>query len=188
MRFKSPLPFVIATILFFLRGTPGAAEDWGVYRIVSASASEFVLEAVGGAKEGTVVSIQKPNAAANQKWVVLPGDVAKDDGSVKIAAAQDQSLVLTVEKGSKNNGSLIVLEKDRGEAFQRWVLKKTESGAYSLIAKHAPEQGLDHFGGVREAGTRIDLWTYSANDAHLQWFIRPMADRKSTRLNSSHRT
>ncbi len=43
------------------------------------------------------------------------------------------------------------------------------------MARHAPEQGLDHFGGKREAGARIDLWTYTAKDVHLQWYIRPLA-------------
>lgn len=147
-----------------------AAEDWGAYRIVSASTPEFVLEAVGGVKEGAIVSIQKQSSAANQKWVVIPAE-----GSVKVAAAQDPSLVLTVEKGDNKNGTQIILEKDRGAAFQRWAMTKHERGSYSLIAKHAPEQGLDHFGGKREVGAKIDLWTYTANDVHLQWFIRPLA-------------
>ncbi|MFO1044038.1 MAG: RICIN domain-containing protein [Planctomycetaceae bacterium] len=170
MRFKSPLPFVTTTILLFLSFKPAAAEDWGVYRIVSASTPEFVLEAIGGVKEGAVVSIQKPSDAANQKWIVVPAD-----GAMKVAAAADPSLVLTVDKGESRNGTLIVLAKDQGKPFQRWTLTKHENGSYSLIAKHAPEQGLDHFGGVREVGARIDLWTYMPTDVHLQWFIRPMA-------------
>ncbi len=129
-----------------------------------------MLEAVDGAKEGAVVSIQKPTKAANQKWIVIPAD-----GSIRVSPAQDPSLVLSVEKGGNKNGTPVLLTKDRGEAWQRWGMTKHENGSYSLIAKHAPEQGLDHFGGKREAGARIDLWTYTANDVHLQWFIQPLA-------------
>ena len=92
MRFKSPLPFVTTTILLFLSFKPAPAEDWGVYRIVSASTPEFVLEAIGGVKEGAVVSIQKPSDSANQKWIVVPAD-----GAVKVAAAADPSLVLAAK-------------------------------------------------------------------------------------------
>lgn len=162
---------LLALVAFVdLTASPSRAEDWGAYRIVSASTPEFVLEAVGGVKDGAAVSIQKPTNAANQKWVVIPAD-----GSVKVASAQEPSLVLTVEKGGNKNGTQIVLEKDRGDPSQRWSLTKHENGSYSFIAKHAPEQGLDHFGGKREVGAKIDLWTYTANDVHLQWFIRPLA-------------
>ncbi|MEK6261261.1 MAG: RICIN domain-containing protein [Planctomycetota bacterium] len=159
---------VLTFSVFFIN--PCAAEDWGTYRIVSASAPEFVLEAVGGVRAGGGVSIQKPNGAANQKWIVSPAD-----GSVRVSPAQDPSLVLTVQKGANKNGTLVVLEKDRGEAFQRWGMTKHENDSYSLIPKHAPEQGLDHFAGKREAGARIDLWTYTANDVHLRWLIQPLA-------------
>ena len=169
MSTKSLLPLFIALAVSSLVITPSMAEDWGTYRIVSVSTPEFVLEAVGGVKEGAVVSIQKLSDAANQKWIVIPAD-----GSVRVAPAQDLSLVLSVEKGGNKNGTLIVLEKDRGEASQRWAMKKHDNGSYSLIANHAPEQGLDHNAGKREAGARIDLWTYSAGDTHLQWFIRPL--------------
>ena len=170
MTTKSLLPLVIALAFSALAVTQSAAEDWGAYRIVSASTPEFVLEAVGGVKEGAVVSIQKPSGGANQKWIIIPGD-----GSVRVSPAQDPSLVLSVENGGNKNGTPVVLAKDRGEASQRWSLTKHENGSYSLIPKHAPEQGLDHFGGKREAGAKIDLWTYTANDVHLQWFIRPLA-------------
>ncbi len=159
---------VIAGSLSFV--APLQAEDWGAYRIVSASTPEFVLEAVGGVKAGAVVSIQKPSDAGNQKWIVIP-----TDDSVRVAPTSDPSLVLSVQNGERKNGTLIVLEKDRGEPSQRWAIAKHENGSYSLIAKHAPEQGLDHFAGKREVGARIDLWSYRADDVHLQWFIRPLA-------------
>ena len=77
---------VVFTALLVSTTKSGRAEDWGAYRIVSASTPDFVLEAVGGAREGAVVSIQKPTADANQKWVVIPVD-----GAVKVAAAGEPS-------------------------------------------------------------------------------------------------
>jgi gluconolactonase len=170
MSYKSLFPLAIALAFSALVLTSGMAEDWGAYRIVPASAPEFVLEAVGGVKEGAAVSIQKPSGAAHQKWIVVPAD-----GSVRVTPAQDPSLVLSVEKGATKNGTLIILQKDRGEASQRWVLTKNDNGSYSLISKLSPEQGLDHLGGKREAGAQIDLWSYRAGDQHLQWFIRPLS-------------
>ncbi len=167
---KPLLLLVMSLALNALDLSRSAAEDWGAYRIVSASTPEFVLEAVGGVKEGAVVSIQKPTDAANQKWIV-----AVAEGSVRVAPANDPSLVLTAQKAGQKNGTLIVLEKDRADASQRWTLAKHDNGSYSLLAKHAPGQGLDHLGGKREVGAQIDLWTYTPNDIHLQWFIRSLA-------------
>jgi len=173
--------FSVLLALLVLTATSGRAEDWGAYRIVSASTPEFVLEAVGGARDGAVVSIQKPTADANQKWVVIPVD-----GAVKVAAAGEPSLVLTAEKGTSTNGATILLEKDRGEPFQRWTLTKHDDGSYSLLAKHAPGHGLDHFGGKREAGAKVDLWAYTAGDVHLRWHIRPMAGSGVTETQAAH--
>lgn len=167
---KPLLLLVISLALNAFNLSRSAAEDWGAYRIVSASTPEFVLEAVGGVKEGAVVSIQKPTDAANQKWIVVVSE-----GSVRVAPANDPSLVLTAQKAGQKNGTLIVLEKDRADASQRWALAKHDNGSYSLLAKHAPGQGLDHLGGKREVGAQIDLWTYTPNDIHLQWFIRSLA-------------
>ena len=61
MKTKSLLSLVVALAFNALLISPSKAEDWGAYRIVSVSAPEFVLEAVGGVKEGAVVSIQKPD-------------------------------------------------------------------------------------------------------------------------------
>ena len=67
MTIKPLLQLVIALALSAFGITRSVAEDLAAYRIVSVSAPEFVLEAVGGVKEGAVVSIQKPMGAANQK-------------------------------------------------------------------------------------------------------------------------
>jgi enterochelin esterase-like enzyme/sugar lactone lactonase YvrE len=34
---------------------------------------------------------------------------------------------------------------------------------------------MDLFGGKKESGARVDLWTLQPNDPHLQWFIIPLA-------------
>ncbi len=160
-----------AALLGLLPVTAAQAEDWGVYQIVSVSAPEFVLEAVGGVKEGAVVSIQKPNGEANQKWLVI-----QDGDSAKVVSAAEPSLVMTALKAGTQRGTPIVLETDRGDASQRWTPRKNaDNGSYTLFAKHAPGMGLDHLGGRREPGAKIDLWSHREGDQHLQWFIRPLA-------------
>ena len=48
MILKSLLQLSIAVVFIACIATPSEAEDWGAFRIISASAPEFVLEAVGG--------------------------------------------------------------------------------------------------------------------------------------------
>ena len=148
------------------------ADDWGTYSLVPASAQGFVLEALGaGMAEGTVVSINQPSGAPHQKWNLVP----REAGCVAIKPAHAPSLVLAVADGGTKRGAAIVLEKDGGTASQLWTLTKHENGSYSLTPKHAPDMGLDHLGGKQDVGAKIDLWTYNANNPHLQWFIRPLA-------------
>lgn len=147
------------------------AEDWGMYQIVSASAPEFVLEVVGGMKAGDVISIQKPNGSANQKWIFDP----KGDGWYWVMPASMPTLTLTVTNDEKKNGAKITIEKENKSDAQLWSITKQENGSYTLVPKHAPGMGLDHFAGKREAGARVDLWQHKAGDQHLQWFIHPLA-------------
>jgi gluconolactonase len=148
------------------------AEDWGAYSIVPASTPSLVLEAVGsGTAEGTVVSIGRPSGSANQKWVVTP----RGNNLFSIKPSYTSTLVLAVAKGGVKIGTPVVLETDMGQPWQEWSLKKNENGSYCLVPKHAPEQGLDHLGGVPTPGTKIDLWTNKPGDQHLEWFIKPLA-------------
>ncbi len=148
------------------------AEDWGAYTLVPVSAPATVLEVVDSAKtEGAIVSINLPAGTPNQKWRIFP----KEAGFFSIKPTHDDSFVLAAAKGGAKNGTSIVLEKDSGKAWQLWAMTKHENGSYSLTPKHAPAMGIDDFGGKREPGAKIDLWTYNANDQHLQWFIKPLA-------------
>ena len=141
-----------------------------MYSIVPVSAQAMVLEATGEGAGG-VVSIGKPAGAANQKWLIT----LKGDNLFAIRPASNPGLALAVEKGGTKNGSVIVTELDGGQPSQLWSLTKRENGSYSLTPRHAPEMGLDDQGGKQAPGSKIDLWTNSPNDQHLQWFIKPLA-------------
>ena len=140
-----------------------------MYSIVPVSAQAMVLEATGEGAGG-VVSIGKPAGAANQKWLIT----LKGDNLFAIRPASNPGLALAVEKGGTKNGSVIVTELDGGQPSQLWSLTKRENGSYSLTPRHAPEMGLDDQGGKQAPGSKIDLWTNSPNDQHLQWFIKPL--------------
>jgi enterochelin esterase-like enzyme/sugar lactone lactonase YvrE len=167
-----PLPchwFALFAVILVL---PCRGEDWGAYRIVPSSAPAFVLEATGGGvTDGTVVSINQPGDAPQQKWRIVPGA----DGKVAVIPLHAPSLCLTVKDAGTKSGTAIVLEADAGKPSQRWILTKHENGSYSLVASHTPGFGLDHFGGKPSAGATIDLWTYKPDDGHLQWLIQPLA-------------
>lgn len=163
---------LVSAIGICLVARRATAEDWGAYSIVPVSAPALVLEAVdSGTAEGTVVSIGRPSAAANQKWVVTP----EGEGLYAIRPSYSSTLVLAVAKGGDKNGTLIVLETDSNQPWQRWRLNKQEIGSYTLVPKHAPEKGLDDLGGNKQPGAQIDLWENRPGDQHLQWFIRPLA-------------
>lgn len=149
-----------------------SAEDFGAYAIVPASATMTVLEAVGsGTAEDTVVSINKPSGAANQKWIITP----KSEGFFTIRPSYSSTLVLAVEKGATRSGTQLVLETDKDQPWQQWALKKNESGNYIITPKHAPGLGIDDNGGKQLPGSKIDAFTLNPKDSHLQWIIRPLA-------------
>jgi gluconolactonase len=155
-----------------MAGRTSFAEDWGAYALVPASARSLVLEAMGsGTSEGTLVSIGKPAGTANQKWVIT----SKDAHYYSIRPCSSSTLVLAASKGGTAMGTAIVLETDRGQPWQQWALSKTENGWYCLIPRHAPEKGLDHLGGNPKPGAKIDLWTNTPGDPHLEWMIMPLA-------------
>ena len=162
----SCLAFALAVFV-----THSAAEDWGAYQIVSVSAPEFVLEAVGGTKEGDVVSINQPNNAANQKWIIQP----KGEGWFWLMPSSQPTLALTVTNGETKTGAKITIEKDNKSDAQLWSLKRQDNGSYVLEPKHAPGMGLDHLGGKKQVGAKVDLWQHKSGDQHLQWFIKPLA-------------
>lgn len=174
--------FFIVTVGFCAGTNHSGAEDWGSYSIIPVSAPELVLEAIdSGTTEGTVVSIGKPSSATNQKWVVA----SKGDGLYSIHPSYSSKLLLAAAKGGDKNGTAIVLESDSGQPWQLWKLNKQENGSYTLVPKHAPDKGLDDFGGNKSPGAKIDLWENTAGDQHLQWFIRPLAGSGVARTNTT---
>jgi len=164
---------LISLILSVASSRPSLAEDWGAYSIVPSSATAFVLEAVGpGTTEGTSVSIGRAGGVPNQKWVITP----KSNNRFSIRPSSHSELVLAVAGGSDKIGTPIVLETDKGQPSQEWSLQKNQDdGSYCLAPGHAPEKGLDHFGGQATPGARVDLWTNKPGDTHLRWFIKPLA-------------
>lgn len=153
-------------LAFALLTTAAFAEDWGAYQFVPVSAPQFVLEVVGD-----TVSINKPADQPHQKWIIQP----RGDGWNWIMPASQPALALTVADAGTKNGTKLILAKDNKSDAQLWSITKNDNGSYSMEPKHAPGMGIDHLGGKKEVGAKIDLWTHHKNDAHLQWFIRPLA-------------
>ena len=80
---------------------------------------------------------------------------------LSIRPSYSSTLVLAAAKGGDQNGNdAVTLETDKDQPWQQWSLKKHANGNYSLIPRHAPDMGLDDFGGKQAPGSKIDLWTY----------------------------
>jgi gluconolactonase len=89
--------------------------------------------------------------------------------------ASQPGLALTVDGAGTKNGTKILLAKDNKSDAQLWSLTKQDNGSYAIEPKHAPGMGLDHLGGKKEVGAKVDLWQHRKGDSHLQWFVRPLA-------------
>ena len=152
------------------------AQDWiGLFTIEPAGAPDMALEAVNsGTTEGTRVSIGEPSGIESQKWVILP----KGDNLYVIKPSYSSTLALTAADGGMDNGTEIVLETEKDMPWQLWYIKRNYYGSFCLIPKHAPEKGLDDFGGNKNSGAKLDIWDYNSDDPHLQWRIIPLAGAK----------
>ena len=116
------------------------AEDWGSYQIVSVSAPEFVLEAVGGTQEGGVVSINKPADAPNQKWIIQP----RGDGWFWLMPTSQPGLALTVD-GATTNATLEDARRIRADVSIPQPLLIAVSGwGAAEDRKNATAAGFDH--------------------------------------------
>lgn len=166
MRGLFACPFVL------LLAMCACAQDWnGRFTLIPVSAPEMALEAVApGTAEGTAVSINHPSGADNQVWLVT-----RKESGYALCPASAPALALTVKEGGTNNGALLVLSADAGKPWQRWAVTNNADGSVSLLAGHAPNKGIDDFGGRGEPGSRQDLWDYHPGDEHLHWVLKPLA-------------
>jgi len=143
-----------------------ATDSWGLYAIRPVGGPTMVLEPRDG-----VITIGTPTGAAQQKWSI----VRKEDGFFCLKPSHDLTLALSVEGGSTQRGTRIILEADTSKPSQLWTLTRQENGAYTLSPKNAPQMGLDDLGGKLTPGSKIDLWDNKPGDQHLQWLIQPLA-------------
>ena len=164
---------ITATVGFLVLVTvPSFADDWGYYSISPVSGPAFVLEAVdSGTTDGTIVTIGQPSTSNNQKWILVPDG----DETFLIRPSYSSTLVLTVLNGEDKNGTAMVLQTDAQKPWQRWMLNRQDNGSYTVVPQHSKTRGLDHFGGKKVPGAKIDLWDNKPGDQHLQWYIRPLA-------------
>lgn len=89
----------------------------GVYRIIAVHSGR-VLDLSGPDGQGAPIWTFAWAAVDNQRWKL---DQQKD-GTVEVASVWDSSLVLDVEKSSKDNGARIIVWKRHGGANQRFRL------------------------------------------------------------------
>jgi enterochelin esterase-like enzyme/sugar lactone lactonase YvrE len=147
---------------------PAHAEDWGAYAIFSASAPDLVLEAP---KPAARLTVGKVSGQPNQKWTFVP----KGGDFYSIRSVASPELALTAAQAGLENGTPLMLETDTNRPEQLWRIVKQADGSFSFLPKHTNAKGIDHLGGVKTPGAKIDLWAYNANDKHLQWLIKPLA-------------
>ncbi len=148
------------------------AEDWGTYSIIPVSAPLLALEsAAPGNTAGTALRLGNASRQDTQKWTIS----VREGEFLTLRVASNPTLVLSVSRGSTQNGAALVLEPDSGQPWQEWRLTKLEGGNYCITPRHAPDKGMDDFGGNKAPGAKVDLWVNAPGDPHLQWIIQPLA-------------
>jgi enterochelin esterase-like enzyme/sugar lactone lactonase YvrE len=89
---------------------------------------------------------------------------AHDWNAYAIVPAGAPDMAMEAVGSGTTDGTVVSIGKPAPGPNQKWV-----------IPRHAPDKGLDDFGGDNTAGARQDLWELRPGDPHLQWIIRPLA-------------
>lgn len=161
---------IIACSALALSGKASAVDWSGPFTISPVSAPGAVLEATG-TSDGAIVTIGKPSGATRQRWTIVP----RGDSSYTIRPAANTAMAMAANAGGTANGTHIVLETDTGKPWQTWRIVRSPFGAtVCLVPLHAPNRGLDDYGGGSEPGSQQDLWDLNPSDEHLQWTLTPL--------------
>lgn len=96
------------------------------------------------------------------------------DGDYYIASKLNDNKILTIDNGSKDSGTNIVLWGNSNMPYQKFTIKKLDNGYYTIISKYT-NQSLDIYHASMESGINIKQSIFSGGEAQ-QWIIKDAGD------------
>lgn len=125
---------------------------------------------------GTNINILTRNESNAQKFSFKETEINTNaktfsDGYYTINSKLDNSKVLDIANGSKNNNTNIQLYSSNNTNAQIWYLKYIDNGYYSITSALNPNTTLDLANGNTSDGTNIQLYRSNNSDAQ-KWKLK----------------
>lgn len=146
-------------------------EDEDAY-ILKSCLGDVVLDvSCGSSADGANVQIYESNGTAAQKWQLTPINRTVEDGLYTVASALDDSKVLDVASGSRNDCAAVQLYDSNGTRAQKWQLTYDESTGYYTVLAACSSMALDVPGASTTAGKCLIQYTANGTSAQ-RWTIK----------------
>lgn len=139
------------------------------YFITNVHSGKVIDLSEGNTAGGTNVQQWTKTGGSQQEWRVL--DLG--NGYCKILSMADETMCLTVQGSSGDNGLNVVLEKDAGTENQQWKLMRN-GGFYGIVSRCSGDAaGLDVYEWSKENGGNVNQWEYWGGECQL-WRMEPV--------------
>lgn len=155
---------------------------YGSYNIISKCNGLYLDVAHAVAKNETNIQVHAGNGTNAQKFKfekvnedeVVTGTQTIADGTYAIKTVLNEIYSLDVSQASKTNGANIQLYEYVKEKQQKFKIKYTGNGYYTITALHS-EKVLDVANGSKTPGTNV--WQHELNNSDAQkWVIKEVGD------------
>ena len=133
-----------------------------------------VLDVSGASnRDGANIQGYKWNSTSAQRFT-LDGTAILGNGTYAIKCAADNSQVLDVASGSRNNGANVQVYKSNNTGAQKWNIARNGDGTYRIVNAQSGK-ALDVSDGVAQSGRNVQQ--YQGNSSKAQkWLIVDNAD------------
>ncbi len=136
----------------------------GAYELHPVSSPDKVVSVAGSQGSGDNVGLATDGNQASQRWLLTE----RAGGYYRLAPASDPDQCLDVYNWGLDNGANVQTWRANpgGQGNQEWrlTLEDEAKGHYSLVPRHAAEQGLDLRLDVSRSGAGADLQLWGGGD------------------------
>ena len=132
----------------------------------------------GKINKGANIQVYEGNGTDAQKFILEKNEYKSEktieDGTYIIETKMDNSKVLDVAEGSKNNSANIQIWQNENVNQQRFKITYNSEGYYKIEAVHS-KKVLDVQDGAMTSGTNVQQYEWNNSDAQ-KWVIEKNAD------------
>ena len=153
--------------------------DDGYYYIISKLNGLYLDISNGSTENGTNVQVYEENNSIAQKFTFINKDIAEgsktlDDGTYRIALAEDENAGIDVSNANRENGANIQVWNYDNVSQQQFNIYYDGNGYYTIIAVHSGKV-MDIENGDNVNGSNV--WQYTNNGSDAQkWVLKQNDD------------